>query len=356
MFNFINHRVQKVYSTKLKELRQKRILAKLKKINKKRRKYHSVSTEGKATLSSNDNTVKVVSSETTTVSLTSRKSTENYEDEKHAQKELFFDTSVRPTETEIPKNYTSNVSDDVSLKVDASKVMLLAQNSTLDVTTFNNPGDKDSEAPSSESITKVAGMMKLCDSPVIMNDMVKERIHKLLQEEETRTVKAKSMEQNNKSLKLQSNFEAGLLNFQSLDGQCFPERRSLPSPVRDNTLSTSISSAVFASPPVSKAVSKTRGVLEKSDEEDNDDDDNVSKELKMLDAIVASKHEEELVAKKSRERMLKAYSVEKSNTCVLGGAKKSSIDYATAQMSPLVWHELIEERRKKWLENHTLWK
>ena len=74
----------------------------------------------------------------------------------------------------------------------------------------------------------------------------------------------------------------------------------------------------------------------------------------MLDAIVASKHEEELVAKKSRERMLKAYSVEKSNVGVFGGTKKSLIDHATAEMSSMVWYGLIEERHKKWLVNHSL--
>ena len=309
-------RIWKANSTRLKELRQKRILAKLKKINEKRRKYHSVSTEGKVTLCTN--------SETTTMSLTSSKSADNYKD-----LEERLDATIRPTEivTEAPKIYTSTV---------------------------NNPVGEGSEAYNSNSVTKVSGVMKLCGSPVRINDTIKGEIHKLLQEEKPRTITVGNAEQSNRTLKIQSNFEAGLSNLHSPNGQSPAERNPLASPVSSNTLSTSSSSAVIMSPLVSKTASKASRILEESDDEDNDI---VSKELKMLDAIVASKHEEELVAKKSRERMLKAYSsVEKSNIGMLGGTKKSSIDYATAEMSPMVWYGLIEERRKKWLTNHSLWK
>lgn len=344
---YIIHRVQKLYCTKLKELKQKRILAKLKKINEKRRRYHSVSTEGKITLSASDNSV--VNSRNTNASLTSSKSVENYEDIK---KTTFPDTSQISAKTEVPKNATGNVSENVSVKDDAGLAMIPHNSINISTTIIvNNPGGEDTKAPSNEIVTnKVTGVMKLCGSPVRMNDVVKEEIHKLLQEEESRTTKVESIEKSSKSLTIQSNFEAGLLNLhnQSFTGRCSA------SPVSGNTLSTSSSSTVFVSPPVSKTVSKTGGVLEESDEDN--DVDSVSKELKMLDAIVASKHEEELVAKKSRERMLKAYSVEKSNMATFSGTKKSMIDYATAEMSPMVWHGLIEERRKKWLMNHSLWR
>lgn len=332
---------------KLKELKQKRILAKLKKINEKRRRYYSVSTEGKVLLSANDNSA-VDNESTTTTGLTS-KSAENFEDQKSIKK---ADATKRPTETEILKNACGNVSEKVAMKNDATKPVI-PQNSIP--ITNSNVDAADGEATSKENVTNISGVMKLCGSPVRMNDTIKEEIHKLLQEEESRTTKVESIEKNTKSLKIQSNFEAGLLNLHSPDGQSFARRRNSASPVSGNTLSTSSSSTVFMSPPVSKTVSKTSGVLQESDEDD-DDDDNVSKELKMLNAIVASKHEEELVAKKSRERMLKAYSVEKSNSTAYGGTKKSLIDYATAEMSPIVWHGLIEERRKRWLVNHSLWK
>ena len=331
---------------KLKELKQKRILAKLKKINEKRRRYYSVSTEGKVLLSANDNSV--VNSETTTTGLTS-KSAENFVDQKSIKK---ADATKRPTETEVLKNASGNVSDNVAMKDDASEPVI-PQNSIP--ITNSNADAEDGEGTSKENVTNISGVIKLCRSPVRMNDTIKEEIHKLLKEEESRTIKVESIEKSTKSLKIQSNFEAGLLNLHSPDGQSFAGRRSSASPVSGNTLSTSSSSTIFMSPPVSKTVSKTSEVLQESDE-DEDDDDNVSKELKMLNAIVASKHEEEFVAKKSRERMLKAYSVEKSNVAAFGGTKKSLIDYATAEMSPMVWHELIEERRKRWLVNHSLWK
>lgn len=333
-----------MYDPKLKELKQKRILARLKKINEKRRKYHSVSTEGKVLFSTSVNSV--VSSETTTVSLTNSKIAQNYEDQKHMQKNP--DTSERFTKSESPKNGANyNVSDNVSVKDYA----ILTQSSSSTVTTVKSPGGESSKAPNGEDVAKTTSVMKLYGSPAMMNDTVKEEIHKLLQEEESRTIKVESAEQSDKLLKKQSNFEAGLLQLQNPNEQCLGGRRSSASPVSGNTLSTSSSNAVFMSPPISKTVSKTSGVLEESD-----DDDNVSKELKMLDAIVASKHEEELVAKKSRERMLKAYSVEKSNIGVFGGTKKLLIDCATVEVSPIVWHGLIEERRKKWLANHSLWK
>ena len=338
---YINHRTQKLYGAKLKELKQKRILSKLKKINEKRRKYHSVSTEGKVSLSSgSDNTVN------TTISSTSSNTAQNYRDQENMKETISPDTSDRP---EILKNATNNVSGNGLMNHDA----IISQNSIPTVTTPNNADGEDSEPPNSDNITKVTGMMKLCGSPVRMNDSIKEEIHKLLQEEGSR--KVENTEQSSKLLKIQSNFETGLLNLQNLDQQISVRRHSSASPVSGNSLSASSSSAVFTSPSISKTMCKTSGVLDESDE-DNNNNDNISKELKMLDAIVASKHEEELVAKKSRERMLKAYSIEKSNMVPLGGTKKSLIDYATAEMSPMVWHELIEERRKKWLLNHSLWK
>lgn len=336
-----NHRVQKLYGTKLKELKQKRILAKLKKINEKRRRYHIASTEEKISLSASDNSV--VNSEIT-MSLTSSNSTEDYKDQK---KTTLLDTSERSAETQGPKNAASNVSDDVAVTHEA----MISQDIIPTTTIVNSP---DGKASNNENVPKVSGVMKLCGSPVRMNDAIKEEIHKLLQEEESRNTKTESVEKSSKMLKIQSNFEAGLLNLNSPDWQRCPERHSSASPVGSNTLSTSSSSAVFMSPPVSKTVSKSSEIIEESD--DDDDDNAVSKELKMLDAIVASKHEEELIAKKSRERMLKAYSVEKSNMVAFGGTKKSLIDYATAEMSPMVWHGLIEERRKKWLVNHSLLK
>lgn len=332
-----------LYCTKLKELKQKRILAKLKKINEKRRKYHSVSTEGKVPLSSSDNTV--VNSRSTTVSSTN-KNVEIYEqDQKDIEK-------VLPDRPEAPKvsSTTSDISENALMKGNVNEA--ITQNS---IPSVNNPGKEGSDGPNSDNMTKVTGVVKLCGSPVKMNNAIKEEIHKLLQEEESRTNKVENVEQSSKSLKVQSNFKAGLLNLQSPDQQSIAGRGSSSSPISGHTLSTSSSSAVFTSPPVSKTVSKTSGVLEESDE-DYDYDDNVSKELKMLNAIVTTKHEEELAAKKSRERMLKAYSVEKSSMATLGGAKKSLIDYATAEMSPMVWQGLIEERRKKWLANHCLWK
>ena len=338
--------MQKLHGAKLKELKQKRILSKLKKINEKRRKYHSVSTEGKVSLSSSDNSV--VSS---TTSVTSSKTTQSYKDQENKKKTILPDTSERH---EVLQNATSNVSNNALMKDDTHDA-IITHNSIPAVTTPNNAGGEDSEAPNSDHVTKVTGVMKLCGSPVKMNDSIKEEIHKLLQEEESRNAKAESTEQSSKLLKIQSNFETGLLNLQNLDQPSSVRRHSSASPVSGNSLSASSSSAVFTSPSASKTMCRTSGVLEESDE-DNDDDDNVSKELKMLDAIVASKHEEELIAKKSRERMLKAYSVDKSNTAAFGGTKKSLIDYATAEMSPMVWHGLIEERRKKWLLNHSLWK
>ena len=313
---FINHRAQKLYGAKLKELKQKRILSKLKKINEKRRKYHSVSSEGTVLLSSSENTVV-----NTTSSSTSSKTAQNHDDQEN------------------------NGSDNAMMKDDAHDV-IIAQDTAL-----NNAGDGDNE---SNNVTKVTGVMKLCGSPVRMNDSIKGEIDKLLQEEGSRNTKVESTEQSSKLLKIQSNFETGLLNLQNLDQQSSVRRHSSASPISNNSLSASSSSAVFVLPFASKTLCKISGVLEESDE-DNDNDD-ISKELKMLDAIVDSKHKEELVAKKSRERMLKAYSIEKSSMAALGGTKKSLIDYATAEMSPTVWHELIEERRKKWLLNHSLWK
>lgn len=325
----------------MKELKQKRILAKLKKINEKRRRYYSVSTEGKVLLSASDNSVANSHCETTT---TASESALNVEEQKNMKRAVFNDAAKRFTETEVLKKATGNVSENVAMKEDASEAMI-PQNS-VPITNINT-NVENNEATSKENVTKVSGVVKLCGSPVRMNDTIKEGIHKLLQEEQSRTTKVESIEKSTtKSLKIQSNFEVGLLNLRS------PGRQNSASPVSGNTLSTSSSSTVCMSPPVSKSVSKISGVLQESDE----DDDNVSKELKMLDAIVASKHEEELVAKKSRERMLKAYSVEKSNMGTFGGTKKSLIDCATAEMSPMVWHGLIEERRKKWLVNHSLWK
>ena len=336
-----NHRVQKLYGTKLKELKQKRILAKLKKINEKRRRYHIASTEEKIPLSVSDNSV--VNNAT---GLTSGNSTEDYKGQK---KTILLDTSERSAETQGPKNASSNVSDEVAVTHEA----MISQDIIPTTTIGYSP---DGKASNNENLAKVSGVIKLCGSPVRMKDAIKEEIHKLLQEEESRNTKTESVEKSSKMLKIQSNFEAGLLNLHSPDWQRCPERHSSASPVGSNTLSTSNSSAVFMSPPISKTVSKSSEIVEESDDDDDDDENAVSKELKMLDAIVASKHEEELIAKKSRERMLKAYSVEKSNMVAFGGTKKSLIDYATAEMSPMVWHGLIEERRKKWLVNHSLLK
>lgn len=308
---FVIHRVQILYGAKLKELKQKRILSKLKKINEKRRKYHSVSSEGKVSLSSSENTVV-----DTTLSSTSSNTAQNHNDQ------------------------VNNISDNDMMKDDTHDV-IIAQGTS--------GGDNESD-----NVTKVAGVMRLCGSPVRMNDSIKEEIDKLLQEEGSRNTKVESTERSSKLLKIQSNFETGLLNLQNPDKQSSVRRHSSTSPISNNSLSASSSSAVFASPSASKTMCRTSGVLEESDE-DNDNDD-ITKELKMLDAIVDSKHKEELVAKKSRERMLKAYSIEKGSMATLGGTKRSLIDYATAEMSPMVWHELIEERRKKWLLNHSLWK
>ena len=293
-----------------------------------------MSTEGKVSLSGSDNT-SAGSSEST---LTSNKA---YEEQENMKK---TDTS------EKSKNATCNLSNNALSDAHES---LVTQNNIPTVTADNNTSTEDNEAPNSD-MTKATSVMKLCRSPVKMNDVIKEEIHKLLQEEESRNTKVENTEQSSKLLKIYSNFETGLLNLQN---QSFARRHSSASPVSSNSLSATSSSAVFTPPSASKTMCKTSGVLEESDEDDDDDDDdNVSKELKILDAIVASKHEEELIAKKSRERMLKAYSVDKSNMAAFGGAKKSLIDYATTEMSPMVWHELIEERRKKWLLNHSLWK
>ena len=318
LISVFNYRAQKLYGAKLKELKKKRILSKLKKINEKRRKYHSVSSEGKVSSSCSENTVV-----NTTSSSTSSNTAQNHNE---------------------PVN---NVIDNATMKDNAHDV-IIAHDS---IPALNNAGGGDNE---SDNVTKVTGVMKLCGSPVRMNDSIKEEIGKLLQEEGSRNTKMESTEQSSKLLKIQSNFETGLLNLQNLDQQSSVRRHSSASPISNNSLSASSSSAVFASPSVNKTMCKTSGVLEESDE-DNDSDD-ISKELKMLDAIVDSKHKEELIAKKSRERMLKAYSIEKSGKAALGGTKKSLIDYATAEMSPMVWHELIEERRKMWLLNHSLWK
>ena len=336
--NVLLCRVQKLYSSRLKEIKQKRILAKLKKLNEKRRKYHSVSTEGKVSLSSSDNTI--VSSETTTASLTNSKSAQNY-------KEIDLPDSLERT---------IDVSDNVLVKDETEAT--LTQSSKPTAGTVNSPMGERSEGTTSENKV-TSSVMKLCGSPVRMSDTVKEEIHKLLQEEQSRSIKVDNTEQSGKLLRVQSNFKAGLLHLQNPDSQQSYRGRnsSVSPPVSGVTLSTSSTSMALTSPPASKTVSNNSGVFEESDDDNNDDDDdNVSKELKMLHAIVASKHEEELVAKKSRERMLKAYSIEKGNTGILGGTKKSLIDYATAEMSAVVWHGLVDERRKKWLINHSLWK
>ena len=334
---FINCRVKKLYGAKLKELKQKRILSKLKKINEKRRKYHSVSTEGKLSSSGSDNSA--VNIETTTINITSIKIAQNHEDQKNMK---LFDTSEQCEALD----YVTSSGSESALAQNNDHEGVIMQNSISTVSIPSNTVSKDGEGPKSDNPTKV---IKLCCSPVRINDAIKAEVHKLLQEEKSRNAKVECPEQCCKPLKLQSNFETGLLNLQNPVNEGFVKRHSSSSPVSSSTLSPSSSSnAVFTSPSVS---CKASGVLLESDE-----DDSISKELKILDAIVASKHEEELIAKKSRKRMLKAYSVEKSSNTSLSRTKKSIIDYVTAEISPMVWNGLIEERRKKWLLNHSLWK
>ena len=336
---YINRRVKKLYGAKLKELKQKRILSKLKKINEKRRKYHSASIEGKLSSSGSDNTA--ANSETTTITITDSESAQNNEKRRNMKKAVLIDTS----------NFTSSRSG-TTLVQNNGHEGIISQNNIPTVSTPSDIVSKDSETPNRDNPTKV---MKLCGSPVGMNNAIKEEIYKLLQEEKSRNSNVESPEQSCKPLKLQSNFETGLLNFQYPVNKDSTKGHSSSLPVSNSTLSASSSSnTVFTSPSVSRTMCIASGVLQESDEDSEDDD--ISKELKMLDAIVAIKHEEEFIAKKSRERMLKAYSVEKSGNPSLSGAKKSTIDYVAIEMSPIVWNGLIEERRKKWLLNHSLWK